>query len=123
MDKKKVQLGMNPGTASYKLVKDLLFNFVNEAGHKCFRCGGDLNRENFSIEHKVRWLDSVNPLGLFFDLSNIAFSHRSCNYGATVRPNKVYSSSKERRKAQWSRYYKRHGESLLKRRRKYVRDN
>jgi hypothetical protein len=77
--KKTAQLGMNPGTASQRLVKDLLFDFVQKAGHVCFRCGGELSRGDFSIEHKEPWLDSDDPLGLFFDLNNIAYSHRDCN--------------------------------------------
>lgn len=86
--KKHTQLGMNPGTASGRLVKDLLFKFAVEAGHKCHRCGGELVRETFSIEHKEPWLDSEDPVGLFFDLGNVAFSHLKCNVGASRRPNK-----------------------------------
>ena len=80
--KKQLQLGLNPGTASHRLVKDLLFKFVVDAGHTCFRCGLILTRDDFSIEHKEPWLDSAEPAVKFFDLSNIAFSHKVCNYGA-----------------------------------------
>lgn len=80
--KKQEQLGMNPSTASNRLVKDLLYNFAVEAGNKCFHCNGDLTRETFSIEHKSPWLDSEDPVGLYFDISNIAYSHQSCNSGA-----------------------------------------
>lgn len=72
---------MNPSTASNRLVKDLLFSFVQKEGHKCFHCGGEISREDFSIEHKIPWLDSDDPIGLFFDLDNIAFSHFKCNSG------------------------------------------
>ena len=78
-DKKTLQLGMNPSTASGRLVKDILFRLAIQAGHTCHRCGGDLDRETFSIEHKVAWLDSEDPVGLFFDQKNIAFSHLRCN--------------------------------------------
>lgn len=92
------QLGMNPSTASGRLVKDLLFKFVIEAGHKCFRCNGTLTRDTFSIEHKISWLDSDNSVGLFFDLDNIAYSHRSCNSAAGSRPYK-YATEEERQQA------------------------
>jgi hypothetical protein len=82
---KQRQLGMNPSTAQAKLLKDILFFFVNKEEIKCFQCSGALTRENFSIEHKVPWLHSENPRGLFFDLDNISFSHLSCNYGAARR--------------------------------------
>lgn len=80
--KKENQLGMNPSTASNRLVKDVLFKLAVDAGHKCFQCQGELARESFSIEHKVPWLDSDDPVGLYFDLENIAFSHHGCNVGA-----------------------------------------
>lgn len=77
--KKHEQLGMNPSTASNRLVKDILFQFIHEGGIPCFRCEMPMTRQNFSIEHKTPWLDSENPRELFFDLSNIAFSHLKCN--------------------------------------------
>lgn len=77
--KKALQLGMNPSTASGRLVKDTLFRLAVEAGHTCFQCGEKLLRNSFSIEHKEPWLDSDDPKGNFFDQNNIAFSHLSCN--------------------------------------------
>lgn len=85
MDKKKTQLGMNPSTASHRLVKDILFKFVQEAGHTCHQCAGELTRDTFSVEHKEPWLDSADPQGLYFNLDNIAFSHLSCNSKAARR--------------------------------------
>ena len=73
------QLGMNASTAQGRLVKDLLFKFVSEKGIMCFRCGEKMEREDFSIDHKIPWLHSENPIGLFFDLDNISFSHWKCN--------------------------------------------
>lgn len=78
----KSQLGMAVGTASYRLVKDLLFDFIEKAGHVCFRCGEPMSRADFSIEHKEPWLHSEDPLNLFFDKENIAYSHLSCNSAA-----------------------------------------
>jgi len=88
-----VQLGLK--TASYKLNKDILFKFIIEAGHNCFRCGGTLTRDNFSIDHKIPWLNKENAVELFFDLDNIAFSHRICNSKAARKPHKKYSNKKE----------------------------
>ena len=86
--KKNEKLGMNYSTASHRLVRDILFKFIVDAGITCYRCGKDLTRETFSIEHKEAWLNSEDPVGLFFDLDNISFSHQSCNYGNGTRYNK-----------------------------------
>lgn len=78
--KKQQQLGMNPSTASHRLVKDTLWRLVVQAGEDtCYRCGEFMTRETFSIEHKEAWLDSSDPTGLYFDQDNISFSHLSCN--------------------------------------------
>lgn len=90
--KKQQQLGMNPGTAAHRLIKDLLFSFVVSAGHKCHHCKEELTRETFSVEHKEPWLDAANPSERFFDLKNIAFSHQSCNSAAARRPHRLYEN-------------------------------
>ena len=74
---------MNPSTAQARLLRDLLFNFAINSGHKCFRCGERLDRKTFSIEHIEDWLDSDDPIGKFFDVDNIAYSHLRCNVGAS----------------------------------------
>jgi len=84
-DKKTAQLGMSPSTASGRLVKDILFDFVEKSGYTCYHCGEQMTRETFSIEHKVPWLDSEDPVGLFFALDNIHYSHLSCNARAARR--------------------------------------
>lgn len=81
-DKKKQQLGMNPSTAQGRLLKDILWSFVDTSGSLCFQCGNKMSRDNFSIEHKIPWLDSEDPVGLFFDMENIGFSHLTCNVKA-----------------------------------------
>ena len=80
-DKKKTQLGISHGTASHRLVRSLLFKMVKEIGlDVCFQCGEKIKTiRELSIEHKIPWLDSEDPVGLYFDLDNIAFSHLSCN--------------------------------------------
>jgi hypothetical protein len=94
--KKQQQLGINPGTAAHRLVKDLLFRFVEKSGCVCHRCGKPLVREDFSIDHKIPWLDSDDPAGMFFDIENIAYSHRTCNYGAARKGNKICSTKEDR---------------------------
>jgi hypothetical protein len=98
--KKASQLGMNPSKASNRLVKDILFYFIQAAGHVCFRCGNPLSRQDFSIEHKIAWLDSDDPIGLFFDLGNIAYSHKRCNFAAGRKVHKLYETEEERLEAQ-----------------------
>lgn len=81
--KKNLQLGMNISTASSKLSRDLLWNFIGTTGNnECYRCGEPMTRDTFSIEHKIPWLDSEDPVGLFFSIDNISYSHLSCNSAA-----------------------------------------
>ena len=88
---------MDYGTASNRLLKDLLFSFIQRLEYRCFQCGGELTRDTFSIEHKVPWLNSHAPAELLFDLANIGFSHRSCNMAAARRPHKLaFASANER---------------------------
>ena len=84
-EKKKKQLGMDPGTASHRLKKSILFSFAKKLGYNwCYQCATEIEDiDKFTVEHKVAWLDSDDPVGYFFDLDNIAFSHASCNYGAS----------------------------------------
>lgn len=79
-NKKHSQLGMNPSTAQGRLVKDILWNLILKTNqHLCCKCNKEMSRETFSIEHLTPWLDSDDPVKLFFDLENISFSHLSCN--------------------------------------------
>ncbi len=73
------QLGMSIGTASHRLKKQLMHRLAQRLGEDaCFRCGKPiLTAEELSIDHKKTWLDI--DISLFWDLDNIAFSHRSCN--------------------------------------------
>lgn len=82
MDKKSQQLGLNYSTAAARLDRKILFWLTQKAGlDTCHRCGKRIESvEELSIEHKEPWRD-VDP-ALFWDLDNIAFSHRKCNYAA-----------------------------------------
>ena len=86
-NKKKEQLNMPLGTAANRLKKELLFKYVKKAGDNfCFQCGAEIeNSDQLSVEHKIPYLDSKDPIDLFFNLENIAFSHIKCNVGAARR--------------------------------------
>lgn len=87
-EKIKHYLGMPLGTASHKLRKNLLFHFAKKLGvDVCYRCNGKIKTvEEFSIEHKISWLNGDNPKALFFDLeNNIGFSHLKCNVNASKK--------------------------------------
>lgn len=83
-DKKDSQLGMSNGTATARLRKNILFSMIKKLElDVCFQCGNKIETvDELSIEHKIPWLDSEDPIRLFFDLDNIAFSHLKCNVGA-----------------------------------------
>lgn len=84
---------MNPSTASNRLIKDILFNFISKDNIKCFHCNEEMTREDFSIEHKIPWLDSENPIDLYFNLDNISFSHISCNVSRRRNIKRSHPSS------------------------------
>lgn len=122
MTKKKEQLGMSHSTASHRLIKDIIFGFICETGiNKCFQCGEPMTRENYSIEHKVPWLDSENPVELFFNLSNISYSHLSCNVRASRDGRKLPDGEARRRELQRHVDYKKKNYSKEKRREQYLR--
>jgi 5-methylcytosine-specific restriction endonuclease McrA len=77
--RKAKQLGMPLGTARGKLIKRILFDLARRLGLlACYRCTKPIESVNdLTVEHKLRWLDA-DP-ALFWDLSNIAFSHSVCN--------------------------------------------
>ena len=79
--KKKEQLGMPYGTACGRLRKLLMFQMAQHLEMDiCYRCGNKIETaRDLSVEHKIAWLDSDDPVGLFFNMDNIAFSHLSCN--------------------------------------------
>ena len=80
-------LGMPFGTATARLRKSIMFLLAQKADlDTCCRCELKIETvEEFSIEHVKPW-ESSRHRDLFFDLDNIAFSHRKCN-----RPH-VYTS-------------------------------
>jgi hypothetical protein len=79
--RKSKQLGMSFSKASHILRKSVMFHLAQRCGLDfCFRCGKRIEHvDDFTLEHKQPWLYAYCPLELFFDIDNIAFSHRRCN--------------------------------------------
>lgn len=77
-----IQLGMPRGTAANRLRKLVLFDVLQR--HKeniCYRCNLEIqDATELSIEHKKPW-EGIDT-NLFWDLSNVAFSHLQCNIKA-----------------------------------------
>lgn len=89
-------LGESFGAATCKLRKAIMFDLAQKLNLTvCFRCGKEIQLKDFSIEHKIAWMNSENPIDMFYDLDNIAFSHRSCNSRAASRPTKRFDSPAE----------------------------
>lgn len=80
-------LGMPFGTANGKLRKSILFHLVQKIElDLCFRCNKIIaSIEDFSIEHKIAWMGTNDPVKYFFDIENIAFSHIICNNKAGLK--------------------------------------
>lgn len=104
--KKIVVLGMSYGKARSQLNRNLMFKMACRLGDNfCFRCGGEIETAlQMSVEHKEAWLRADDPVEAFFDLDNITFSHRSCNYAAAHRPHKKYATRAERIRVQSHRH-------------------
>lgn len=83
------QLGMSHGSACNRLRKQIMFDLVKRCGlDDCYQCSKKIETvEELSIEHKTPWLHSDDPVDLFFDLDNIAFSHLKCNTLSSRRTN------------------------------------
>ena len=81
-EKKTKQLGMHYSTAQHRLRKRILFMLVQRLKlDNCFQCKNLIvDIDDLSIDHKKPWLDEDTRL--FWDMGNIAFSHRSCNSSA-----------------------------------------
>jgi hypothetical protein len=89
-EKKKQQLGIPIGTATNRLVKMLLYDFAKKLDRvTCYRCSKHITLDDMSIDHKKPWLNSANPVALFFDLENIALSHKNCNSDAGRRGRRI----------------------------------
>lgn len=89
-ERKDKQLGMNSGTASARLTRDLMFHLLESSGlNTCDICEGVIHREDLSISHIVPWLDSKNPRELFFDIGNVCYRHKWCNSSSVRKPGET----------------------------------
>ena len=88
--KKQQQLKMSYGKANGILKKAILFELIKKCKLDiCYRCNKQIeNVSELTVEHKIPWLDSDDPIKVFFDLENITFSHYSCNYSAARNANR-----------------------------------
>jgi len=88
-------LGMPFGTATNRLRKQVLFRLLEKYGENtCCICNLKIEKvEQLSIEHKISWLNSDNPVFNFWDLDNIGFAHLKCNRPTTVGINKSLRNS------------------------------
>ena len=70
---------MNHSTAQHRLRKKIFFMLIQRLKlDTCFQCKNLIVEiDDLSVEHKKPWLDE--DIRLFWDMGNIAFSHRSCN--------------------------------------------
>ncbi len=84
------------GTACARLKKNVFFDLVKKVSlSRCFRCGKFIETaEELSIDHKVDWMGS--DISLFWDIENIAFSHRKCNKPRVERMRKPLGPNGER---------------------------
>lgn len=112
---------MNPSTAQNRLIKDILWSLILQTNqHICCKCDKEMTRETFSIEHVKPWLDSENPIKLFFDLNNISFSHLSCNISDARNPRKWKNrEAYEMHRRKYDAERKRNSYSKENRKRKY----
>ena len=99
--KRKKQLRMAFGTACSRLRKAIMFNLVQQLRLDiCHRCSKKIKRvDDFSVDHKIPWLDSKNPTDLFFDVKNIAFSHGRCNISVARKTRKKYFTKEDKQNA------------------------
>jgi len=82
------QLGMSPGKARNILVNKVLFEYCKALGKTtCHRCGTEvLSYSDLGLDHIKPWRNEPNAKELYFDVDNIAISHRGCN--TTDRPGR-----------------------------------
>jgi hypothetical protein len=92
--KRDLQLGESTGAAVNRLKRRVMFSLLVRLGENvCLRCGNEMSVDDFTLDHVQPWLDE--DVALFWDLTNIAFSHFRCNVSAARKPTKKYASVAE----------------------------
>ena len=97
-ERKATLLGESHGKANHRLRKMLLFKYAKLAGHlDCHQCKKPIeNIDDFSIEHTISWQTADDPVSVFFNLDDIAFSHLGCNVAAANRDHFVAEQVRKR---------------------------
>lgn len=98
LGKKRVLLGMPIGTATNRLKKELMFVLAQRCGMDiCFRCECKIETSfDLSVDHMDPWQSAAEPTARFFDVGNIAFSHKRCNSGAAAHPPRKHLTNESR---------------------------
>ena len=81
-DEKSKQLGMPFPTASNRMKKNFAFFMMqNLEWDDCVVCGEKILTPNdMTYEHIVNWLHHEDGVNLFYDVDNIRFAHKKCQY-------------------------------------------
>lgn len=45
----------------------------------CCICGEEMEEGNYSVEHKIPWLHTEDPLATYMNIENIGYAHHRCN--------------------------------------------
>ena len=74
-------LGCSYSTARNRLRVRIIYDLFHRLNAlSCYRCGEHIaDHQELSIDHKIAWLNSDDPSGLYFDVTNLAASHKRCN--------------------------------------------
>jgi ketosteroid isomerase-like protein len=105
---------MSQGGARNLLVKALLRELLSfKFGSECFRCGDQITPdEEFHIDHKISWEHHEKPLETYLDVTNVAFSHSSCNVAVAKYGARRLSAS-ERALSYWRKKQRRKFKQLF----------
>lgn len=100
------QLGMPFATAAHRLRRMIMFQLAQKLNlDRCLLCDQPIvSVDQLSIHHIVPWLD--NDSALFWDLGNVGFAHKSCNYKDGQKhsvESRLLNHSRGRAKSSWSR--------------------
>jgi len=73
-------LGDETKAARFKLLRALAYEYMKMKFHGlCHNCHKFVEREDFSLEHIIPWMNSFDPKRFFYDVQNLTISHISCN--------------------------------------------
>lgn len=85
-------LGMSSSTAYYRLLRDIIWAMIERDRIMCHRCGQAMTRDTYSLDHIDPWRNSPEAPRLYFDLTNVKYTHNACNLRA-ANLNKTIEST------------------------------